>query len=526
MRAHYETHRNTFFIPANLPQDKQIKNNEACTGQKAYDILTAYLKLSDKRDLTQQLEKIEADPALADKINKGDWGTLFKECDLELFPLQALRCLKEGFITDMAFSTSQLFFTVWTDEENIQETCAPMRFISVFNNKNERTRNADLMIDATMKLVSSSYEKRLLHKIGLNLETKEFKFNIKYAQKYNKIEGQKDKTTWNLEQKKRFYLKLLKLPHSEHSFLLVHDSLIEDVNDKHVSVIDAINFKYGFNALSRLCVNDKPMRMIPSRGMMQAYLEAMSPDTTPLPMYRLSPSTVLGLHYTLKANGKDLFQSFKYLPQYIPLLVDSYPASSRYVEAELHDLYHHMRISHIPLIERQLFIELTDELLAFACKPVGYLRGIAKDLGDNVENKVKNKFARALAIQLIDMEHGAYDINLKLLLEVYPRGARPTKDPIQRFWHTLDRAAKSAFLLTEINETEFLETLEALMRWMLNCESENYKTIIDSIFDFEEFEYPVEDQFHFSSLLRKKFEIWDEYSMEQAFNSHCVPNFQ
>ncbi|MBA2651541.1 MAG: hypothetical protein H0U73_04655 [Tatlockia sp.] len=140
-------------------------------GKLAYQSLTAYLKKNVKEELLSKLQELKEDQTgyelLAKKINQGDWQKLFSECDMELFPLHALRCLKDGLISSMTFSTSQLFYNVWTDEENIKEKEMPMRFIQVLSKNRKRIGLAEAMIDATMKTIPTPQKLRTVAKLQL-----------------------------------------------------------------------------------------------------------------------------------------------------------------------------------------------------------------------------------------------------------------------------------------------------------------------------------------------------------------------
>lgn len=233
------------------------------------------------------------------------------------------------------------------------------------------------------------------------------------------------------------------------------------------------------------------MRMIPSRGMMQAYLEAMSPSTTPKPVYRFGISTLRGLHKTLKLNGRDLFQSFKFLPEYLPTMVDKFPVAKRYAEAELHDFYHQMTITHIPLNERELLNIFADKLLSIA-----------------VAKEERNKFASAFAAAIIDMEHVEYAIPIQndkasLLL---PKAV--VLDPKHRFWKSLEICIAKAkiFLKDPLKNEDYEETRDALIQWILEDEfgfNSNYHLILDAIQDYKPGGLDLIDANHFSSDLQE-----------------------
>lgn len=423
-------------------------------GQNVYDDLIAYLAPTDIKRLEEQLISIEVDKQIADKITQGAWVTLFKD-NFQQFPQQALLCLKNGLISDLSYSTSQLFFNVWNAHEE------PVKIISVFNNL-KIVNQAEKMIDATMKIFSPSRKKWLIENENKKIEglsetelIEELSYvfidiflRMKISDKFGEVcnwsieqrrlfyinclvsQGNADQDAiktmendaliplvkqylqnafakkllnkygdellWTKEQRTVFYMKLLKLPVSEQCFLLFDDDSVADkVHGNKACATNQLNFKLGFNELSRVCVKDKPMRMMPSRGMMQAYLEAVCEDV-PRPVFRFSFSTIIGLHNTLKANGRDLFQYCVLLSKPYPSKIHSYPAFIQYSDAELHDFYHQMRVSFIPLRERKMLNDCADLLLACAgSKPI------------------KNQFARAFALEIIDMDHFYYSENFK-----------------------------------------------------------------------------------------------------------------
>lgn len=475
-------------------------NNIAQTGEQAYTKLIAYLKPEIKNNLVLQLQALTEDDGfyvtLAKQINQGNWQTLFADCNIQLFPLHALRCLKDGLITDMTFSTSQLFYNVWTHPDNNQNKEIPTRIIEIFNEQGQRKRLADSMIDATLKIVPASYMLKVEAEIEeLNKSVNKGFVNLQFLQEVmasSKLFG--DEKLWTTDQKKQFYINLLKLPASEHAFIVLPDNIIENILNKKESIMDVINFRIGFNALSRLRSNNQPMRMIPSRGMMQAYLEAISPTTTPKPAYRFGLSTLRGLHKTLKENSRDLFQSFACFPKEMtPVMVDNYSALTRYAEAELHDFYHQMRISHIPLHHRELFNLFADKLLAIA----GPLAA-------------RNKFAYAMASRVIDMEHSAYEINKNKFRQLYQfMKDLENVNPQQLFWHTINHCVAMAEALLESNGTfdknKLDETLNQLMNWLLTEEfqsNKEYHSLVDGIN-----EYKHSDLLHSDYLTTRKDEL-------------------
>ena len=119
------------------------------TREKAYQELIAYLSAEEKNRLEEMLLKRPQNISLdltSQKIQSGEWASLFNHANAEHFPLTALACLREGKISSMQFATSQLFFNVWRHPENKGE----VKSVSVFLNNTAKN-----VIDATIRNLCS-----------------------------------------------------------------------------------------------------------------------------------------------------------------------------------------------------------------------------------------------------------------------------------------------------------------------------------------------------------------------------------
>lgn len=354
------------------------------------------------------------------------------------FPVYALLAFKEGKINGMEFSTSQMFYGVYKHPDNKDQ----IKQVNIFNEKGELAPNAEKMIDATMKLCSASarafahrqidkllkaadeikagvqknsfkltesplfssffsrLDKELADKIN-SLSTQEqlkiydgiIKYYESLVKRIESLEGQLD---WIINEtkneKSEFYQILKSLPASEQCFLLVPDHDF----DAETTVTREINFRLNVNVLSRLMVNGKPMIMIPSKGMMQAYLEATRGKNAPRLVSRFGLSPWRGLLNEMKHGIRDLFVAFEPLAHLSPLVADNFLAPSRSADTEKHDgTYHGMRFADVPSVVVKLFAEIAEPLLPSEL--------------EEATPDVSIDFRSALATTIIDMEMVAYD---------------------------------------------------------------------------------------------------------------------
>ncbi len=418
------------------------------TGSAAYNQLTAYLSADDHAILEKGLsalpESLCSDAILAEKILNGCWKEIFDKTNpaLEHFPLQALRCLRAGLITDMTFSTSQMFYNIFTHADHAHRE---IRIESIYQaNNNKRNINSCNMIEATMRIYSSSYRAYLEQKkkeqeeqlllinqvAGSGLAT--ILSIIGGSQSTYDTSAWNDEaksalSEWDNESKEKFYALLKALPASEQQFLVLPDPHFDGKSFTYDnSVTKEINYNVGFNVFGRFRIKEKadsknptPVCMIPTRGMMHAFLEATRPATIPTPIYRFGLSPVSGLYETMKAGGRDMYQSFAPLAHLNPKDVDGHPALPSYAGPELHDFYHQSRAANVPANETKLFAEIA-----------GYFFHLSKTQPSCTE------YAAEFGAQIADMEHGTYNPNH---LKKNPGKAKLFNEPFFKFWRSFKR---------------------------------------------------------------------------------------
>lgn len=409
----------------------------AYTGEEAYQELINYLTAEDlaliESGLADLPATLDTDVVLAADINAGRWEQLFlPQENLENFPLQAIRCLRAGLISSMTFCTSQMFYNIYTHPTHVDTT---IRVVPIFNQETQKIKlNARQMISATAQLYSSSRRAYFEQKKREQAEA------LALAGRANNIFasiagllGQNDTydtsawddpekaalMDWEPNDEKRFYQLLKTLPISEQQFLVLPDLHFDgDKFQNETTVMREINFRLLFNIFSRFRLAGKPVCMIPTRGMMQAFLQATYGDKTPRPAYRLCLSPNTGLVDTMKAGGRDMYQTFAPLAHLVPDRLDGYPAQLSYAEGELHDFYHQGVAANIPVNDVQLFAEIYDIFNRSAQMNTGC-----------------QAYATAYANTIADMEHNSYRVGLS---KIFPERRKTMEKPFAKFWSAVE----------------------------------------------------------------------------------------
>ena len=413
------------------------------TGPEAYAQLTEYLSPAQKEVLDHQLNALngqEADlAAIAMDIGQGQWVKLFTSEQRSHFPAQALCCLRDGKITTMQYVSSQMFYNVFTAPENQDKSPKIER---VINSEGKVIRSSMHKIEATMKLASSSFKEYTTRAVQ-QAETKEeqsrffrsmIKAPVSEEDILNRLLAGVDLTQFDAAEKaghmdwvseaekNAFYQKIKKLPVSEQHFMIIDDPLFNGYSVVNkTSVMQQINYRLGFNIFSRLRIDGKPKLMIPSAGMIQAYLEATRANTRMPAVYRFGLSPLEGLYKTMKSGCRDKIICTPLLPELTPSHADLQPANSAWAESEMHDFYHETLCANVPFGDRKLFVEFIDKL-----QSIGHSLSGVKTYVDAVREF------------LIDMEHRAYDrhIGKTLFLKIF--ASMKSTDPHARFWSVID----------------------------------------------------------------------------------------
>lgn len=242
------------------------------------------------------------------------------------FPLYALLALKERKIDGMDFSTSQLFYNAMNHPNNKgQVKVIPLFFGSSYNPQ------AWQLIEETVEPFVSQYH-----------EEKNFPADSPYVESYGL--GRPFMTS---KQIRIFFDMMARLHPLQRMFLLVPEpqplswkrNMELQENLRKGSVTEAINVKTPqFNVFCRVSdkLFKKPLRMIPSKGMMQAYIFATGGDCTLISQFRLSSFNYLEEGILQKERSMCL--NFTFLPKISE--ADEYPCLLEVNEVEFHDFYH------------------------------------------------------------------------------------------------------------------------------------------------------------------------------------------
>ncbi len=452
----------------------QLKEHAYQSGQKAYEQLVEYLSDDEKSELEKQLSQHPYSPeenaAYANMIAEGRYHDLFIEINDNEHPARLLQCLRDGKITTMQYVTSQMFYNVMTHQDNVGKKIAIERILT----KDKKIiKLSAVKIEATMKIASSSLQAFIqqaktkfkpsrffsgstttlppMHELLAAINTD----HLEEAAKQNLAD-------WASEaEKNKFYRLLSEMPASEQFFLLMDDPFFDGQNfAEQQSVIQHINYRLNFNIFSRLRVDKIPKLMIPSAGMMEAYLQATRPETHISPVYRFGLSPIEGLFNTMREDRRDKIICTPILPNSTPKVADNIPANIAYAEAELHDFYHQTLCSNIPYADRQVFIKLIDELDRLATK--------------NPKTKI---YVDAIRNLLIDMEFRAYDRHIDKSIFLKELKKYIATDIIYRFWLTLDIVDANG-ILKLISDMPNLENIDQSTATRLTTSYEEAREII------------------------------------------------
>jgi hypothetical protein len=371
--------------------------------KQSFDDFIYYLDNSDREKLQQGMEKAPAYPALSEKVLSGQWNELVNYNPIA-FAFQATRSFKEGNLSAMCLCTGLTFTELWNHPGNV---VPGKRIVSIFpdGNLDELARR---MINATMKVASAALieYRTFLRSLGI------LKDKLEFPQP-------SEEKVWNEKQEIEFFNGLsTRFPPSEHYFLILPDA---EFNVNYMSSGERMSFDLGFNAFSRLYLSKKRVRMIPSRGMIQAFIEVLFPNTAVQPVYRLAVSTLQVLFDTFKERqARDFFQSFAPFSHLTPSHADGNRTDQRFGEFAMHDFYHQALVSNIPLQERQLYFAFIECIQTYA------------------ESHKENPFFTKFAEELMDMELPYYkhtQPNALFHRIFYGKTSRPLQLTLQeQFW--------------------------------------------------------------------------------------------
>lgn len=470
-------------------------------GEAAYSELTAYLSPDDLAKLETGMAELPAsldsDEALAAAIEQGHWQQLFsaENPNRDHLPFQALRCLRKGLLDNMAFSTSQMFYNIFSHPDNAS---TQIRVVPIFNQDGEINPQAKNMIDATMRIFSSckrmymEQQKReqeaflASQSLGMlgsdNLLTlltgvlgQGHEFDTSDWDNPNKTALK----SWEPAEEIAFYDLLRQLPVSEQQFLVMPDPHYdgkEFIDESKTTIMREISFRLNFNVFNRFRLSGKPVVMIPARGMMQSFIEAVYPDTAPRAAYRFGLSTVSGLYESMKAGARDMYQSFLPLAHLIPEKLDRLTARLSHAEGELHDFYHQMLAANIPAQDIKMMCDFIDEFYRFAAL-----------------DKEHSQYAERYAELVLDLEHSSY--REKSLNKIrFP--SQKFEDRAFKFWGAIEGSEPSQ--MSEFNDERSREQRNNLAQAFTQYLMENnerfineYGFMLDTLLDYRtETKYP------------------------------------
>lgn len=251
-------------------------------------------------------------------------------------------------------------------------------------------------------------------------------------------------------QKDAFYEKLSLLSPMQRQFFLIPDVPVYDSDgDRITSVTDRLQTEVGFNVFGRVRVNGTEMRIIPSPGMMQTYLDVKhGPCAAKIdPCFEASSNEAI--ESKISEGKRDLATPFPLYP--LPHSADSFYAED--IDFVLHDFYHAEMFSLIPLKDRTKFMQF-----------LVLLKEHSKTFPHHLE------YCQYLHEAIIDMEFGSY--------REHRVRKQVKKGNPHIFWNCLWKAAlKSSSLYCNKNSTLDAEEWNLLMK-------ERYADLMESnLFD-------------------------------------------
>lgn len=331
------THINPFMLPESYAAHTPVHQS-----QENYEEVTANLSHEQLKELDDKLSTIPLGYPLevAYGVLTGELETLALFKDPE-FPYYALKALKIGKIDACAFTTSILFYNA---SFYAAKTNTPIVKISLFDGLSPSTTAWD-MVRTSSEDPRDSYE-----------------------------------FTLPPSRTQHFFDLCRNLPPLEQQFLLVPE---EKPGERTLGLrLKEVNF--------RALIFYKGCRVIASKGMMQAYLQAQGPSAAPRMITRLGLSEPAALGAQSLRNERDFC-----LNTLFPVdSADGFPVDVRYNDVENHDFYHASVFRTIPEYDRV-------RLNAAAC--------LFSKIADQTLHLSKDEQrASDAATHLFDMEHKAY----------------------------------------------------------------------------------------------------------------------
>lgn len=350
---------------------------------ETYEDLTMYLTAEQKAHLSRQLEGLpdaeNQTAAVKKAIDENHLqAEIFRQKD---FALYALLALKQRHITGMAFTTSQLFYNTLHYHDNPAE----VRVVKLFEG-NAINPEAREMLTFTAGF-GSGIDKNLFPNLLR-----------RFAAFRDKLSTHTDLTPSQIA---RFFDILKHLPSLEQQYLVIPEpdpiSPFEGSYEvRNTDYISQTLVESGFNVFLRMRGNDgKFYRIIPSKGMIQAYLFARSEQEAPLLVTRFSLAPIDDMHQMILEDKRPLCLDVAFLD---PILyADGRKCRRKTNDVTIHELYHGISMLDVPRQYRKKFYAIAAIL--------------KKALKNTLQpNDDLNKVLEQIKDKVIDFEHIEYTI--------------------------------------------------------------------------------------------------------------------
>ncbi len=423
------------FLPVKREQKVYFEGRRVET----YNDITENLTLDQKQALEDKLNSLPDQESVLNKVCEALSEGEIQDSPIENFSLYCLLALREQLIDGLTYSTSQLFLNVLNRlvDKNKAEV-VPLFYDDDIN------RRAWKLIEETLKpFPRTQYRNEII--------------------KSNEYDPYPRMTS---EQLTIFFDLMRTLPSLEQQFILIPDP---NPIGKTKTPVRTVSFEINdlIHRPNVLCrVSDKeeePKRMIPSKGIFQAYLIAKHGKYAPtlISSYGLSPVNVLK-NGIPKRERPFCLDPTPELVQLLPLVrkADLVLCDFRVNECPYHDVYH-----------GDLFGDARDDQMKF------YAVGeICEDLAK--KNAEVFESANTIAEQMYDMQHLAYTEFGKITLPASDRAA-PFWLSIVRWLPEKDRYAKDQ-IITEIfnklidQSDSFKEKYDLTLESLIQVNYSNY----------------------------------------------------
>lgn len=325
--------------------------------QASYEELVRRAKPEEMKAIESELSKITQGEAktFADTFSKMNWDASKPQFTHPKTPLLALEAFRTGLLKKQQFATACLFFVALQRHEEAHKTdkCTtlPVSFPLI-------DRNGKPSADARMLIQST-----------LN------------------VWWNKDRSVLNQDQLNHFFELCKELPESEKQFLIIGDC---DQWGGH-SISASLYFQRCINVFGcfsqdgikiaslkkMIDENHDKLRMVPSAGMMQKFLQALNGEHAVEMNFVLGQSTLKDLYKNGLNGTRDYAVPFA---PWVFIKPEAHGLLSKDLDYAYHDFYHAIVCSLIPKWHRQLIIEALDLFKGLPKEKFGDLRFRLRDM--------------------------------------------------------------------------------------------------------------------------------------------------